>query len=60
MNEDFDAFATFSRFLNFTRAAAEFHILPAGGKVALDAPPAELRDGERLRDVYFGRAPSGS
>jgi DNA-binding transcriptional LysR family regulator len=26
MNEDFDAFATFSKFLNFTRAAGELHI----------------------------------
>lgn len=26
MNEDFDAFATFARFLNFTRAAGDLHI----------------------------------
>jgi branched-chain amino acid transport system ATP-binding protein len=47
----------------FALEIADRILVLAGGKVALDAPPSELHDGERLRDVYFGRTgaiPTGS
>lgn len=38
----------------FALDLADRVLVLAGGRVALDDAPAELRDGERLRAVYFG------
>ena len=41
----------------FALDVADRVLVLAGGRVALEDVPDALRDGKRLRDVYFGHVP---